>query len=479
MKKIDLILISFLFIISLLLRLYKINIPLADFHSWRQADTAAVTKNLLRNNFDLLHPQYDDLSSIQSGLENPNGYRMVEFPVYNAITAIILKLTPQLKVEVASRLVSIFFSLITILVLYYLGVNEVNRLVGFFAGFIYGVMPFFVFYSRIVLPEPTAVGLFMISIFFFYISLKKKKIFQNIFLFLSMIFFTLSLLTKPTIIFYSLVFIYLFYKKNGIIFLKNFDIYLYFILSTLPLIFWRLYILNYPEGIPANDWLITSINTSEGLKKIFFRPAFFRWIFFERINNLILGGYLLPLFILGSIINLKKNLLFLFFNLAVFSYLFIFQGGNVQHEYYQIIILPVIALNTGLGINFLIKNNKFLFGEKITAIALISVLIIFSFYFSYDQIKHHYSYPEDLIIIANITKKFTQPNDKIVTDRNGDTTLLFLMERRGAPAVYKEPQELKKLNYQYLVTQNMEYFNNLKKDFPVVFEAKNFGIIKL
>jgi hypothetical protein len=46
------------------LRLYKINNPIADWHSWRQADTAAVARNFDKFGFDILHPRYDDISNI-------------------------------------------------------------------------------------------------------------------------------------------------------------------------------------------------------------------------------------------------------------------------------------------------------------------------------------------------------------------------------------------------------------------------------
>jgi len=477
-QKKDWLVVFLILLIALILRLYKIDAPLADFHSWRQADTAAVARNFIRFGFDLLHPRFDDLSSIQSGIENPEGYRMVEFPLYNALFALLYKLFPILSLEIFGRLVSIFFTLITIAIIYYLIFKAVNRRAAFFASFIFAIMPFFVFYTRVVLPEPMALGLGMISIFFLYqFSQIKNKLLIVFYYLLSILFFSLSLLVKPTMIFYSLPLIYLFFKKNSFYFLEKFYFYLYFFLSILPFILWRLYILNYPQGIPANDWLITSINTATGLKNIFFRPAFFRWIFFERINILILGGYLTTFFVIGLITKTKK-ILPLFFYLSSLLYLFVFQGGNVQHEYYQTLILPTLSLSTGIGIDFFLENkNKFF--SPILIYFFIFISLIFSFYFSFEKIKDNYLYPQDLITIANIVQKLTNPNDKIVTDRQGDTTLLYLMDRRGAPAIYKELPELKNLGYTYLLTQNKDYANNLRKEYNIVFESNNFWLIKL
>src|SRR3989338_9963187 len=96
----DILILTAILIVALVFRLYKINTPLADLHSWRQADTAAVSRNFVKDGINLLLPRYDDLSGREAGKENPNGYRMVEFPLYNAIPAVIYKAVPVLHIEI-------------------------------------------------------------------------------------------------------------------------------------------------------------------------------------------------------------------------------------------------------------------------------------------------------------------------------------------------------------------------------------------
>jgi hypothetical protein len=70
--------VSLLLIGALILRCYKLDSPVADWHSWRQADTSAVTRNFIKNDkIDFLYPTYDDLSSVASGQPNLRGLRMV------------------------------------------------------------------------------------------------------------------------------------------------------------------------------------------------------------------------------------------------------------------------------------------------------------------------------------------------------------------------------------------------------------------
>ncbi len=478
-KRIDLLILFFILAIAVFFRLYKISTPLADFHSWRQVDTSAVTRNFVKNGIDLLHPIYDDLSNVQSGMDNPNGYRMVEFPIYNAIVAVLYSTFPFTSIEIWGRLTTIIFSLIIISIIYYLLLKENSRRSAIFASLLYSIFPFFVFFSRVVLPETTALAFAMLSIFFLYLHVdRKQKGFSGFFSSaLAAFFFASALLVKPTVIFYLLPALVLFYRKYRLNLIIKLDFYLYFLITLIPLFVWRIYIKNYPAGIPGSDWLFTSVNTSEGLKNIMFRPSFFRWIFFERINNLILGGYMTFFFLLG-VISRQKNKLILSFLIATLTYILVFQGGNVQHEYYQTLILPVLAMMIGLGIDFIFENQK-----NFINIFFVSLFIFlsfgFSFYFSYFRVIDYYQYSQELVQEAKIINSLTYKNDLIVTDRTGDTTLLYLSERRGAPSIFKDPADLKKLGYKYLITSSEGQISSMKSEFKIVFENEKFTLFRL
>lgn len=474
--KIDFLMIFVLILIAFVFRLYKINTPLADHHSWRQADTAAVGKNFVKEGFNLLTPKFDDLSNIQSGKDNPEGYRMVEFPLYNAFFAFFYRYFPFFSLEIYGRLTTIFFSLVIIFIIYYLVLKEEGRLAAFFSSFIFSIMPFFVFFSRVVLPEMTAVAFAMISLFFLYLYQMSEKAKSLIFLFSSILAFVFALLIKPTTIFYSLPMVYLFFRKFSFEIIKKPSVYFFFIISVIPFLLWRLWILNFPEGIPASEWLFFSVNTYRGVEPIFFKPAFFRWIFKERLAELILGNYLLVFFILGFLKRPKRSFLFFWLGLASIIYLLTFQGGNVQHDYYQIIILPAVAILTGIGINFFLSEKVFF---PILNWLTTLIIVLMSFLFSFYEVKNFYQYPQDLITTANIIKTLTKEDEKIITDRLGDTTLLYLSERKGYPAITDDLETLKKKGAQYLVTDKNELANELKNQYQLIFESNRIYIFKL
>lgn len=475
----DIIILFVVICIATLLRLYKITAPLSDFHSWRQADTAAVARNYARSGINLLKPHYDDFSSIQSGQDNPDGLRLVEFPLYNASIALFYKFLPIFAIEVWGRVIALICSLFIIAIIYYLLLKEYGRTAAFFSSLIYAVYPTFIFFSRVVLPETPALCMTFLSIFFLYQATRQKnKIRITLFTF-SLIFFMMGVLIKPPVIFFGLTLAYLFFDTYSIAFIKKPLVYLYFTLSLLPFVWWRYYIQAFPYAIPASDWLITSVNTFEGQKEIFLKPAFFRWIFYERITVMILGGLSSFFFYLGIAVKQKKLLLHAILASSL-CYLFVFEGGNVQHEYYQTLILPCIAMFCGVGIAYLLlKKDSFI--HPVFVHMLIFFVLITSILFSYYyKVKDFYTYPADLNQMAKVIDLLTKQNDLIVTDRMGDTTLLYLADRKGSPAFHKPLQQFKEQNYKYFISDNKNVIENAKKEgFEVVFENNAFTLFAL
>src|SRR3989338_536725 len=416
MKKLDLLILFVILCLAFTVRLYKINTPLADWHSWRQVDTAAVARNYVRDGVNLLLPKFDDLSSVPSGTYNPEGYRFVEFPIYNAGVAVLSKYLPFVALEVYGRLITIVFSLISITTIYYLVIKQESRLAAITAAGVFSIFPFFVYYSRVVLPDITALGFVMLSNLFLYMWKYTKKTTPKWTLFvLSLICASVSILIKPTAGFYFIPIGFIFLSVYRTHIIKSPLPYIFFILSVIPFFGWRHWISAYPEGIPGYTWLITTVNTFEGPKNIFFRPAFFRWIFYERILLSITGGYASALLLVGAMKKTKKNLYLYSFGIAALAYLLTFQGGNVQHDYYQIMILPAIAIFIGLGVDFFMQKDK-IFSSRLMNGLIIIGIVGFSIAMSYERVKDYYNYAQDLVQIGSVIRTITPKDAKIVTD---------------------------------------------------------------
>ena len=205
-------LITFLLIFGVSVRLYKYNTPLADWHSWRQSDTASVTREFVKHHYNILHPHYQDLSNIPSGLDNITGYRMVEFPILNYFTAQLLLTFPQFDLVITSRLISIAFSLLSIVMIYCIVVQlSRKKALAFASALVYALLPYAVYYSRVILPEPAMIAFQLVSLasFIKWVTLiEKKGSVPKRFFFgvMSVATFSLALLFKPTAIFLLPVF---------------------------------------------------------------------------------------------------------------------------------------------------------------------------------------------------------------------------------------------------------------------------------
>lgn len=441
--------------LCVVVRLYKFNTPLIEYHSWRQADTAAVARNYARNGLDLLDPRYDDFSPLQSGIANPQGYRMVEFPIYNALIAISYRIGPILSIVEWGRIWSIVSASIIVWCLYSLTRRATNMWAAVIASVVFSVYPFFVFYTRTVLPETFALALVMLSVYTLTARISLTR------LVISTVLFSAALLVKPTVIFWGLVLFVLIVSDSHRKLNRRLTIsVICFIFSIIPLALWRAYIQTFPAGVPASAWLFTSVNTGGSAVNIFFRPAFFRWMLYERLNLLILGSFALPLVAVG-ILRRSSTLVPVSMLAASVMYVCTFQGGNVQHEYYQILILPTIAMFTGMGASFMYEHAHGLIG-RITAVGLIAGLLVGGWIFSWDKVHHYYYSLSDIPQFATIVQTFVSPDEKIVVDTAGDTTALYAFDRKGSPGLFAGATDLKAMGYSYIFTYNLETARNLQ-----------------
>ncbi len=451
------------------LRLYRINYPLADWHSWRQADTAAVTRNFVKEGFNPFLPIYDDFSGVaEHPIPNLLRLRFVEFPIYNIF---VYPLYIIFGVAIAySRLVSIIFSLGSILFLYLIAKKYTDLITAQIAAITFAILPFNVFFSRTTLPEPTFVFFSLGMIYFLDNWLENYK---PLWVICGWIFMAVAFLMKPWAVFFYLPILYYALKKGRNFFLKKFIPFSF--LALLPFIFWRLWILQQPEGIPASNWLLNG----DGIR---FHPAFWKWIISERIGGEILGATGLFLFFFGLIIKPKNGKYFLYiWTLSMFLYFIIFATGNVRHNYYQIIFVPVAAVFFAKGFVDLIRGG-ISFIPRVWTILLALLFYILSFYLSWEQVKGFYQINNPAIVEAGEEADKILPKDAIVVaPYNGDTAFLYQTNRSGW-AFESEPVAEMVADFgvtTYISTTYDAKTKWIMKHFNVLEKKDNFVIIDL
>ncbi len=457
-------------LLGLLVRLYKIDSPIADWHSWRQADTAAVTRNFVKMGFTPFTPRYDDMSGIaEKPVANPARFRFVEFPIYNiAVYPFYLLFGIY---DQYSRLVSVLFSLGSIALIFFIVRKYAGTFTGLVSAFTFAILPFNVFFGRTTLPEPTFIFFALGMIYFMDRWIEKQT---KLFLILGFIFTAIAFLMKPWAIFFYLPLLYsVFVKQN------NRKFWIKFILlsaaALLPFILWRLWILQQPEGIPASNWLMNG----DGIR---FRPAFWWWIVSERIGGEILGVTGLVLFAIGLIIRPKNGNYFLnIWALSSFLFMIVVATGNVRHNYYQTQFIPVASIFLSIGFVELLRGNK-LFIPRFWTIIMAIFLYIFSMYFGFRVVKEFYKVNNmDMVEAGKTADRILSKDAIVVAPYNGDTAFLYQTNRPGWPVTALPLPELVS-NYgvtSFVSTSRDDKTNWVLRHFVILVDNPKFVIADL
>lgn len=467
---------------AFLVRLHGFTNPIADWHSWRQADTSAVSRNFVTSGFDLLHPRFDDLSNVPSGKDNPQGYRFVEFPIYNVLQAGFFKFIGIFTLEEWGRLISIGASLLATFFLYKIVSKYTSTTAGLLTAFFYAFLPYDIYYGRTILPDPSMVAAILGGIYFFdrwaeLIKNKEQKTKNKsiVFFLLALLFTASAFLLKPYALFYTLPMIVIAYDAFGWRMVIQWQLWLFAVLSVVPLVWWRLWMQQFPEGIPANAWLLNG----NGIR---FRPAFFRWMGYERLIKL-LSGYVGIIFVALGLYQLrfeKSKLFYGAFIVSALLYVTIFATGNVQHDYYQIVIMPSIAILYGLGAYFLLQVKK-LQGRYHLGVVLVCLLTVTAFYLSWHQVKDYFNINNPSIIIAGKAVDQIVPKDaKVIANYTGDTSFLYQTKRKGWPSFEHSLPEMVKMGADYLVLANpTKDDEKIAKEYKVIKRTPDYLLFDL
>lgn len=469
-KHAEVITVCCLVILAGVLRLYRITNPIADWHSFRQADTASVTREFVKHGINLLVPQYHDLSNIQSGKDNPQGYRMVEFPILNAVTAALIQVFRLQPYEViVGRLVSVMYSLVALVALYLLIRNWSGRFAATVAALTFAVLPYSVYYSRVILPEPAFIACSTVALAALSYWTTKK---HSVLFWVAVLSFAESLLHKPYGLFLAPLFAYLFFKTWGLKTFRMWQPYVFGIISVVPLALWRWWIQRFPEGIPASDWLFNKDN-------IRFSGAFFHWVFEVRIATLILGiGLMIP--VVFALLKKGKDLgAYVIWALCLVIYLVVLAGGNVQHDYYQVFLLPFLCAAVGRGFAALHELQPKIISPAAFWLGSFA-LAGFSLFVSWYQVRGYFNINHwEIVEAGQVADRILPPDAKVIAPYMGDTAFLYQINRRGWPLGFEIQDKISKGAQYYVTTSQDDEARALMKQYMVLEFTPKYIIIDL
>ena len=137
-------------------------------------------------------------------------------------------------------------------------------------------------------------------------------------------------------------------------------------------------------------------------------------------------------------------------------YVTVVATGNVRHDYYQTLTVPVLCIFMSMGAVYLYGLSRTLSG-KIKSIALISVLFLFMEMFGWYYVRDYFNinHPE-IVEAGQAVELLTPPNSLVIAPYNGDTAFLYQTRRAGWPIMEKSVDEMIKMGADYYVSVNFD-----------------------
>jgi 4-amino-4-deoxy-L-arabinose transferase-like glycosyltransferase len=370
-----------------------------------------------------------------------------------------------------ARIISDIFASIGVFFLYLIGKKLFSSKVATLAAFFYAVIPYNIYYGRVIMPDPTFICFSIISFYLLLLMVEKPNFVRGILFSLA---FATAMLVKPYAVFLFIPFIYWVIANHGWSAFKKPMFYLAPILSVIPLLLWRHHASLHPEGIFYTSWLLNKYN-------IRFTGAFFRWLIFDRMNRLIFatGGFVLFFFGLTHSIRSKKGWLMVFWLISVLAYFTVFAAGNVQHDYYQLPLMPVGALLVSLGFFEIINSGKNIF-QKIVLGGIASVLIILSLAFGWYEVRGFFNINDwNMIEAGKRIDEITPKDAKVIAPYQTNPAFLYQTNRHGWTMGYDIEKKIAEGATYYVSTSYDDEARQLEKQYTLIEKNDKYIIINL
>ncbi len=152
----------------------------------------------------------------------------------------------------------------------------------------------------------------------------------------------------------------------------------------------------------------------------------------------------------------------------------------MQHDYYQILIIPSVAIFLGMGARILFMPPKEYASVMFSRLLLV-ICIAFTLGFGWFFVRDYFNINNSAILLAgNAVDKVTPKNAMIVAPYDGDTTLLYYTNRQGWPSFENPLPELISKGATHLLLINpTEKDIDIGKEYKIMLNTKEYLLFDL
>lgn len=473
-----------MFIISLAIRLFNIDVPLMDLYSFRQIQCAMTVNEYVQHGvrvFDYITPVFGEDARIP-----------FEFPLYQLSAYFVYRYCPFIdSVDLACRIAGLIWFYISAALLYKLALAIFEKKsIALSSLLFYLFLPYSIYWSRAAMIEYCAVALSLAYALFFIKWLARRG--NALIYILALSFGSLAYMVKgTTVIAVAPILVYFavrrFFILDGKVCLNEAiskrELFLGIVALAEPLLAGLAWV-KYTDIVKINNGFFAL--SSKALIKwnygtIEQRFEFERWRrFFARFTDLILPGlwYYLPVLTLTIPIKNagreKANGLIMS-AILIFSMLlpgFIFFNLYYVHDYYYIAITPIAALFSGFTAVLLYTElNKKTFA-LVAALLAVSLTVVPRYYIDsyFYRADEYFSY-NPVLLAAKEVRATTEPSDRILFldfDWGGD--FQYYSRRNGATTKDVWFDNLRNKRFDFVVYKN--------KDNPILRRLGDIMVVK-
>lgn len=329
-------------LLSLVMHLHIFKKDIIGYHSWRQTQTQSTINNFVHEDFNILHPRFNDRG-------DGDGIVPMEFPLMQWLFACFYKAFGDHLV--ITRIMSFIIGLFSVFGMYRLLLNIFsNETIAVLGAWAFNFSPVFYYYTVNPLPDNLALCLAIWGLAYFFAYRKKE---EKRSVFLSAFFLSLSALCKlPFVLYLAPVAIYFFvqfFKEKP----KSKFVFIFFCYALLL--------------VPVATWYVVAIphwNGNGVLKGMFDNEVTIATavdlLQFNLISTLpeLLLNYASVLFFLAGIIFIFRNKayrkkgFYLFATWGIVILIYFFYELNMiakVHDYYLFPFLPLLFIIVAYG----------------------------------------------------------------------------------------------------------------------------------
>src|SRR3989344_1872458 len=411
-------------LIGLIIRVWNLDLPLLEFYPTRQVQTAEITQNLLKDNFNFLYPRVDYFGP-------QNIYYLYEFPGYNLVVASFHKLLGNVN-DINGRIISILSYLIATIFLYKIASGLFNKQIGLLTIFFFSFSPLSVLTSRSFQPDEMMLASSLGTLYFF-LGWRETKSWK--FLLYSCFFFAWAALIKVVaVVFLLLPIIYIFYetvikkqKLTGTKFLPA----IYLLAALIPSALWYLHSLEVSTRLGTFSSTAFNLSIWFGPENLI-SPKYYSTMFGVEYNLVILPIGII-LFLIGLASKLTRNQSIAYWWLAgVAVYFLFFNKHSMTHEYYHLPFLPIASIFIGIGAKRVIDSfNNLIIPKNLLLFACFLLLVLLMLPPSLNRAYKPIERFSNVLETAEALKKVSDPNDLVVGIMDNGPTLIYYSDRVG------------------------------------------------